>query len=409
MIKQKGLPHFFLTLSCADLRWSELIDIVTKLGRIDISNEELNYFKKCELLNQNPVLTTRHFQYRVETFFKEIILHKNGPFHGKVENYVIKVEFQARGSPHIYAFIWVKDAPVLSKSTKSEYEKFVDSLIRTDLPDKNTEHELFNLVNQYQTHSHSRTCRKYKNIPCRFNYGRFFTERTICGEPLPDEIEDAEKETIIANRRKILSKVKYYIDEFLNPHKPSYRGDNLSISEILDELQINKEDYYKSLSISPDEDLLIHLQRPPNSYFINNYFDLGLRAWEANLDIQPVFNYFKAISYMCSYFSKSETESSVAMKKALEECCDLEFKDRMKKIAIAFLSHRQCSVQEAVYQLLPELWLRKTFPVVTFANTNLPEKRFKMCKSQKELEELPDDSFEVFKRNDLDICYLINQ
>ena len=105
---------------------------------------------------------------------------------------------------------------------------------------------------------------------------------------------------------------------------------------------------------------------------------------------------------MCSYFSKSETESSLAMKKALEESRDLDFKDRMKKVAIAFLSHRQCSVQEAVYQLMPELWLRKTFPLVTFANTNLPEKRFKMCKSARELEELPDDSIEVFKKNNLD-------
>ena len=105
---------------------------------------------------------------------------------------------------------------------------------------------------------------------------------------------------------------------------------------------------------------------------------------------------------MCFYFSKSETESSLAMKKALEESRDLDFKDRMKKVVIAFLSHRQCSVQEAVYQLMPELWLTKTFPLVTFANTNLPEKRFKMCKSARELEELPDDSVEVFKKNNLD-------
>ena len=94
---------------------------------------------------------------------------------------------------------------------------------------------------------------------------------------------------------------------------------------------------------------------------------------------------------MCSYFSKSETESSVAMKKAVEESRDLDFKDRMKKIAIAFLSFCQCSAQEAVYKLLPELWLRKIFPAVSFENTDLPDKRFRMCKSVDDLEELPDD------------------
>ena len=48
--------------------------------------------------------------------------------------------------------------------------------------------------------------------------------------------------------------------------------------------------------------------------FINNYFVDGLCAWEANLDIQPFFNHYKAVSYMCAYFSKSEDESSEAMK-----------------------------------------------------------------------------------------------
>ena len=116
-------------------------------------------------------------------------------------------------------------------------------------------------------------------------------------------------------------------------------------------------------------------------------------SWKANIDIQPVFNYYKAVSYMCSYFSKTETESSAAMKKAAEEAEQqkLPFVNRMKKLAVAFLSHRQCSLQEAVYQLMPELWLRKTFPSVIFVNTNFPEKRYRVCKSQKELQELSED------------------
>lgn len=66
-------------------------------------NENLSYFRKCELLNQNPVLTATHFHYRVKTLFIEIILKNNGPF-GNAESYVIKVKFQARGSPHIHSF-----------------------------------------------------------------------------------------------------------------------------------------------------------------------------------------------------------------------------------------------------------------------------------------------------------------
>ena len=44
----------------------------------------------------------------------------------------------------------------------------------------------------------------------------------------------------------------------------------------------------------------------------------GLIAWEGNMDIQPVFNHYKAVAYMCAYLSKSESECSVAMKQAVQ-------------------------------------------------------------------------------------------
>ena len=68
MVKQLGLPTFFMTLSCADLRWDELVSIISKLNGLNLSEDEiknLDYFKRCEILNNNPVLLARHFQYRV--------------------------------------------------------------------------------------------------------------------------------------------------------------------------------------------------------------------------------------------------------------------------------------------------------------------------------------------------------
>ena len=64
MVKQLGLPRFFLTLSCADLRWKELILIISRLHglNLDEKNSEIDYFQKCEILNSNPVLAARHFQ-----------------------------------------------------------------------------------------------------------------------------------------------------------------------------------------------------------------------------------------------------------------------------------------------------------------------------------------------------------
>ena len=61
----------------------------------------MTYFERCNYLNSNPVLLARHFKYRVEVFFKEIIV--NGTL-GKVKYYAIRVEFQVRGSPHIHFY-----------------------------------------------------------------------------------------------------------------------------------------------------------------------------------------------------------------------------------------------------------------------------------------------------------------
>ena len=76
---------------------------------------------------------------------------------------------------------------------------------------------------------------------------------------------------------------------------------------------------------------------------------------------------------MCAYFSKSEDETSEAMKQAAKEAFNSNKTnlEQMKSIARAYATKRECSVQEAVYLLLPELWLRKTFPGVIFANSKV--------------------------------------
>ena len=64
MIRQLGCPTFFMTLSCADLHWNDLIANIFKLKRQKMSDENINnlsYFQKCEILNENPVFVACHF------------------------------------------------------------------------------------------------------------------------------------------------------------------------------------------------------------------------------------------------------------------------------------------------------------------------------------------------------------
>ena len=94
MVKQLGLPSFFMTLSCADLQWNESISVTAKLNGENLEEDDINnmdFFERCRYLNLNPVVLARHFQYRVEVFFKVIII--DGPL-GKVKYHAIRVEFQ---------------------------------------------------------------------------------------------------------------------------------------------------------------------------------------------------------------------------------------------------------------------------------------------------------------------------
>ena len=67
MVKQLGIPTYFLTLSCAELRWKELLYVIKKLKDLGLSDKELKYISLQEWynLNNNLVLVIRHFEYKV--------------------------------------------------------------------------------------------------------------------------------------------------------------------------------------------------------------------------------------------------------------------------------------------------------------------------------------------------------
>ena len=144
MVKQLGIPIYFLTLSSAYLRWEELPYIINKLNNLGLSEEEqrtLSYKDMCNLLNNNPVLVARHFQYKVEVFFKDIIF--DGPL-GKTKYYAICIEFQERGSPHVHSFIWILNPPNIQD--EAAYISLIEKTINAQLPDPQNDSELFELV-----------------------------------------------------------------------------------------------------------------------------------------------------------------------------------------------------------------------------------------------------------------------
>ena len=402
MVQQLGIPTWFMTLSCADLRWTELFEILLRVNRQEMADKEienLSYNEKCSLLNLNPVIVAKHFQYRVESFFKEVLLSNANPI-GKIIYYALRIEFQMRGSLHLHSLIWTSDCPELTPGNEETYVRYIDKHVQAHLPERENEPEFHELVSIYQKHHHSRSCKKYKNIPCRFNFGQFFTDETVVSKPLSDDVSEEEKSVILNRRSEILSTIKQIINEKLDPGKANYDS-NLTAEQLLASCKVSMQDYKWALSISADDEFELHLKRPVDSCFINNYFEAGIKGFRANVDLQPVFNLYKCITYVCSYFSKDETECSQAIKNATKEAKanNLNVKEGLKKVGAAFLSCREVSAHECVYRCMPELWLRKTFPGIVFVNTGLPQERLRVAKCQEELEALDEDSTDIFKSN----------
>ena len=65
-----------------------------------------------------------------------------------------------------------------------------------------------------------------------------------------------EKLEVLTWKNTLLSQVKSYINNNLNPAKVATK-----VKEILDELEISKDDCYSALSVSKDEDFRLHSKR----------------------------------------------------------------------------------------------------------------------------------------------------
>ena len=143
----------------------------------DTEIEEMTYDEKCKMLNSNSVVAAKHFQYRLECLFGDVILGSGDP--DKPLYHAICIKFQFRGSPHGHCFVWIKDCLVLSDDTVDMFTKFIDKYVLAFLPDPVTCPVLHDLVKAYQTHAHSKTCRKYKNLQCRLNFGQFLQREQL--------------------------------------------------------------------------------------------------------------------------------------------------------------------------------------------------------------------------------------
>lgn len=114
------------------------------------------------------------------------------------------------------------------------------------------------------------------------------------------------------------------------------------------------------------------------------------------MDIQIIFDPYSCAMYRVTYIAKSQRGMSNLLYLAAKEAREgnLEIRKQVRSICHKFLTHVEVSAQEAVYFIL-QLPLKNASRDVVFVNTSPENDRVVMLKSQKMIDNLPDESTDV--------------
>ena len=137
MISEFGLPSLFITLTMAENHWTHLHKILKVTDNHDT------------IPTNRPLHTTLHFIYRLQQLKKHIWKNPEHSRWGNLIHFFERVEFQNRGAAHTHNIYWV---------SKTIEQMISENLIRSDLPDPNTEFELYTKVKAHQIHVCSIKC-----------------------------------------------------------------------------------------------------------------------------------------------------------------------------------------------------------------------------------------------------------
>ncbi|KAH9639682.1 hypothetical protein HF086_002508 [Spodoptera exigua] len=168
MVKNIGPPTWFLTLSCNDLNWNDILKaLLIAAGRGNENPTDLTFNDKQALVDGHPVTLSRQFMIRVNAFMN-YLKNDHHILGGNVTDFWWRIEFQNRGSPHLHMLCWIQNAPNFDTP---QGKKLISDTVSCSL--NNADDELNDIVKRVQIHSHSTTC--YKNRQdqhCRFNFPR---------------------------------------------------------------------------------------------------------------------------------------------------------------------------------------------------------------------------------------------
>ena len=123
--------------------------------------------------------------------------------------------------------MWIEDAPKYGQNSEAEITQFIDKYVSSSV---DVNENLKQLI-EFQTHKHSKSCRKKGKAVCRFGFPLPPIPCTMILEPLKQEIAKYKK-LYAAIQNKIASEKE---------------GIGMTYEQFLKTIDITEDDYIKSI------------------------------------------------------------------------------------------------------------------------------------------------------------------
>jgi PIF1-like helicase/Helitron helicase-like domain at N-terminus len=220
MISSYGLPSLFITLTMAESHWTHLHKILKVTDNHDT------------IPTNRPLHITLHFIYRLQQLKKHVWKNPEFSNWGNLIHYFERVEFQNRGAAHTHGIYW---------TSKTIEQMIAENIIRSDLPDPNTEPELYVKVMANQIHTCSLKCGgpASPGHTCKKGFPRPFSPTTYydvnahryiykCTKPEDQWVVPYHAETLIIwdahiNVQYVSSrKLAFYLTKYIAKAEPSH-------------------------------------------------------------------------------------------------------------------------------------------------------------------------------------------
>ena len=422
-IAQLGSFHIFYTFSCAEMRWSEVfLTLLKRKGYkveypsikdwngndaeilIEDPTSKIQYplwqfvndimgERKHSLFNEYTLIITRIFDEKVKCFIKHILMAR-GKDKVPMEYYSYRVEFQARGLPHIHGVAWIEQKFLREKleikgdfcDNLNKIRDLADRIISCQIPDHDS--SLASTIKEVQTHKHTPSCLKRNGI-CRYGFPRLPCPITVVARPLPKSMDKEKKKAFLSKAKEILSKARSILEEDDLDINMSFETFYKKIDKDLTEAQ-----YIKYISTT-EKGVALFLRRRVKERFINNFNPEMLAAWNANMDIQIALDPYAVLTYIVSYVNKDETGTTAFLKQALSDNVEKETKEKLHALKNAYAEHREVGFSEAVYRSISSLHLKASNVGTVFVSTGFPQNRSTMHRRVKDKNDgLDDEAFD---------------